>query len=65
MLELYGWEADGIMVDKRSITRLQNDLYLYDQISYEYQNSAGRWHVFRNNRQGEHLSVQNEQVENA
>lgn len=63
MLELYGWDADGITVDKRAITRLQNDLYLYDQISYEYQNSGGRWHIFRNNRQGEHLSVQSEQAE--
>lgn len=52
MLELYGWEADGITVDKRSITRLQNDLYLYDQISYKHTRESGaRWHVFKKNRQ--------------
>lgn len=63
MLELYGWEADEIKVDKRAISRLQSDLYLYDQISYEYLQSTVRWHIFRNNRQSGHLSVRKEQDE--
>lgn len=54
MLELYGWEADEIKVDKRAISRLQSDLYLYDQISYEHKRESGaRWHVFKRNRQND------------
>lgn len=46
MLELCGWKAKSVKVDKRVLDKLRDDLYFNDRITYEYQSSAGRWHIF-------------------
>lgn len=47
MLKLCGYKAQGVKIDKRKISDIQNDLYLYDKISYEYKvQSNTRLHIF-------------------
>ena len=47
MLKLCGYKAQGVKIDKRKISDIQNDLYLYDKISYEYKVQSNiRLHIF-------------------
>lgn len=46
MLELCEWEANGVGVDKRVLGKLRDDLFFNDRITYQYQESGGRWHIF-------------------
>lgn len=46
MLELFGYEAAGIKVEKRVFDKLHADLHQHDGIRYQYKRSGEAWHIF-------------------